>query len=53
MTTRKKKKTFTIKYTVWEYYQTEAYNRKEALQKPVSDPFFVDYKTKRIVKDIV
>lgn len=46
----KKPKTYTVKHTVWEYYQVEARSKKEALTKACEDPYFVDYRSKRIVK---
>ncbi len=49
-TPKKKLKTFIIKYTVWEYYQVEAYTREEAMKEGVENPFFCDYRTRRIVK---
>ncbi len=48
---KSKKKRYVIKYTVWEYYEVEASNKKEALLIASENPYFVDYRNKRIVKD--
>ncbi len=49
---KKKLKTYTIKWTVWEYYEVEAHSKKEALEcANTENPYFVDYRVKRIVKD--
>ena len=47
----KKLKTFIIKYTVWEYYEVKAYTRKEAMEVPTENPYFCDYRTRRIMPD--
>ena len=47
----KKRRLYHIKCTVWEYYEVEATSRKEALEKPLEDPYIVDYQNKRIIKD--
>jgi len=48
-----KKKIYQIKHTVWEYYEVKAYSRREALAQPNDDPYRVEYRNKRIVKDDV
>jgi len=47
----KKQKKYYIKCTIWEYYAVEAFTRKEALKKEIQDPYFVNHRNKRIVKD--
>lgn len=47
----KKLKLFHIKCVVWEYYEVEAYSKREALKKEFSDPYIVDQRSKQIVKD--
>ena len=47
----KKLKVYTIKCTVWEYYQVEAFSGREALKKFIEDPYIVEYQNRRIVKD--
>lgn len=49
MAKKKKLKLYTIKWTVWEYYQVQASSRLKALSTIVEDPYFVDYRIKRIV----
>ena len=46
----KKLEIYIIRYTVWEYYAVTAQTRKEAMQKALEDPYFCDYKSKKIIR---
>ena len=46
----KKLKRYYIKCTVWEYYEVWAFTRKEALETNTEDPYFVNYRNKKILR---
>lgn len=48
---KRKSKMYYIKCTVWEYYAVEAESAEEAMKKAIEDPYFVNCRNKRIVKD--